>query len=132
MDFKSFSEKYAAEIGGQYREYDGSRSVIIVPLEDGRFQTVTGHVTHNEQYNREMLQLKTKVCALSNAIPFEEILTESADYPYSKFIVEDDFLKVEAIGFLDSISEDEIKEMFAEIAKHADDWEFRITGKDIH
>ncbi len=132
MDFKAFSEKYASEIGGQYRDYDGSRSVIIVPLEDGRFQTVTGHITQNEQYNREMIQLKTKVCSLSNNIPFEELLIESADYPYSKFIVEDDFLKVEAIAFLDSVTEDSIKEMFSEIALHADNWEFRITGKDIH
>ena len=132
MDFKAFSEKYAKEIGGEYRDYDGSRSVIIVPLKDGRFQTVTGHVTQNEEYDREMVQLKTKVCSTSNNIPFEELLTESADYPYSKFIIEDDYLKVEAIAFLSVTSEEVIKEMFMEIAQHADDWEFRITGKDIH
>lgn len=132
MDFKAFSEKYAKEIGGEYRDYDGSRSVVIVPLKDGRFQTVTGHVTHNEEYNREMVQLKTKVCSTSNDIPYEELLTESADYPYSKFMIEDDYLKVEAIAFLSVTSEDVIKEMFMEIAQHADDWEFRITRKDIH
>ena len=127
-----FSEEYAKEIGGEYRDYDGSQSVIIVPLKDGRFQTVTGHLKKNEEYDREMVQLKTKVCSTSNALPFEELLTESADYPYSKFIIEDDYLKVEAIAFLDVTSEEVIKEMFMEIAQHADDWEFRITGKDIH
>ena len=132
MDFKAFSEKYAAEIGGEYREYDDTKSVIIVPLKDGRFQTVTGHLTQNSEYDRQMVQLKTKVCDLSNKIPFEELLTESADYPYSKFIIEDNFLKVEAIAFLEVTSEEVIKEMFMEIAHHADDWEFRITGKDIH
>ncbi len=132
MDFKVFSEEYAKEIGGEYRDYDGSQSVIIVPLKDGRFQTVTGHLKKNEEYDREMVQLKTKVCSTSNALPFEELLTESADYPYSKFIIEDDYLKVEAIAFLDVTSEEVIKEMFMEIAQHADDWEFRITGKDIH
>ena len=47
-------------------------------------------------------------------------------------MIEDDYLKVEAIAFLEVTSEDVIKEMFMEIAQHADDWEFRITGKDIH
>jgi len=132
MDFHNFSQKYAAEIGGEYREYDDTQSVIIMPLPDGRFQTVTGHITDNRDYDRKVVQLKTKVCSTNENIPFKEILNESAHYPYSKFIVEDDFLKVEAIAFLDSLSDSMIKEMFEEIAKHADDWEFRITGKDIH
>ncbi len=132
MDFKKFSEKYASEIGGEYREYDSTQSVIIMPVADGRFQTITGHITHNSDYNRQMIQLKTKVCSLDNEIPFEDLLRESADYPYSKFIIEDGFLKVEAIAFLASTSEEMIKEMFSEIGKHADDWEFKLTGKDIH
>lgn len=131
MDFKKFCKKYADEINGEYREYDDSQSVIIVPLGD-RFQTITGHITHNSEYDREVVQLKTKVCSLAEKIPFDQILTESASYPYSKFIAEDGFLKVEAINFLVNLNEQMIKEMFMEIAKHADDWEFKITGKDIH
>ena len=132
MDLKDFSRKYASEIGGEFREYDTTQSVTIMPVQDGRFQTITGHITHNSEYDRQMIQLKTKVCTLENDIPFEDLLKESADYPYSKFIVEDGFLKVEAIAFLSTTSEDMIKEMFREIGKHADDWEFKITGKDIH
>ncbi|MEM0938570.1 MAG: hypothetical protein AAF600_01975 [Bacteroidota bacterium] len=132
MDFKEFSKQYASEIGGEFREYDNNQSVIVMPLPDGRFQTITGHITHNSEYNRQMIQLKTKVCGLDNEIPYGDLLAESADYPYSKFIAEDGFLKVEAIAFLANTSEDMIKEMFSEIGKHADDWEFKITGKDIH
>ena len=132
MNFKDFCKSYAHEIGGEYRDYDDTQSVIIVPLSDGRFQTITGHITSNQDYGREVVQLKTKVCSLTEPIPFEEILAESASYPYSKFIVEDDFLKVEAIAFLNNLNEEMIKEMFMEIARHADDWEFKITGKDIH
>ncbi|GAB4239035.1 MAG: hypothetical protein Tsb0034_15000 [Ekhidna sp.] len=132
MDFRSFCKQYAEEIEGEYREYDNDRSVIIIPLPGGRFQTVTGHIVHNEEYDREVVQLKTKVCEIKEDIPFEDLLAESASYPYSKFIVEDGFLKVEAIAFSVNLNKDMIKEMFAEIAKHADDWEFRITGKDIH
>ena len=132
MKFDDFCKKYAAEIGGEYREYDDTQSVIIVPLSGGRFQTITGHLKHDEDYDRQVVQLKTKVCGVEENIPFNEILFESANYPYSKFIVEDGFLKVEAIAFLNNLTEEMIKEMFMEIARHADDWEFKITGKDIH
>jgi len=132
MDFAKFCKKYAEEIEGKYQEYDSDQSVIIIPLPENRFQTITGHITYNEHYDREVIQLKTKVCQLSEEIPFEELLVESASYPYSKFIIEEGFLKVEAITFVVNLNEKMIKEMFMEIAKHADDWEFRITGKDRH
>lgn len=132
MDFRKFSRQYAEEIGGDYRDYDETRSVIIVPLNDGRFQTITGHIVPNEIYKRDVLQLKTKVCVLEENIPYHKLLHESADLPYSKFIVEDGFLKVEATTFLHNLTEEMIKEMFVEVANVADDWEFRITGKDIH
>ncbi len=132
MKFKEFCKKYAIDINGEYREYDEHRSIIIIPLADGRVQTVTGHLTENTNYNRQVVQLKTKVCSLSEKIPFEDILTQSAAYPYTKFIIEDGFLMVEAISFMDNLNEDMVREMFQEIAHHADDWEFKITGKDIH
>lgn len=132
MDFTAFSKTYAAEIGGDFREYDDTQSIIIIPLNDGRFQTVIGEITHHEKYNRDMVQIKSTVCAASETIPFEEILQESANYPYAKFFMEENHLKLGASTFLDDTSENTIKEMFSSIAQLADDWEFRITGKDIH
>ncbi|MEP1097473.1 MAG: hypothetical protein ABJG78_20315 [Cyclobacteriaceae bacterium] len=132
MDFKSFSQKYAQEIGGQFREYDETRSVIIFPLEDGRFQTITGHVVLHPHYDREVVRIKTKVCGLNENIPYSDLLAESTNLPYAKFVTEDDFLKVEASTFLVNLNEDMIKEMITEVAHVADSWEFKITGKDIH
>lgn len=132
MDFRKFCKSYASEIGGEFREYDENQSVIIVPLEDERFQTITGHITMHPEYKREVVQLKSKVCSTSEKIPFEEILAVSTEYPYTKCIIEDDFLKVEAICFMINLTENMIKEMIQEVANHADDWEFKITGKDIH
>lgn len=40
MNYRKFSQNYAKEIGGEFREYDDKQSVIIVPLKRGRFQTV--------------------------------------------------------------------------------------------
>jgi len=133
MDYRKFSQKFADEIGGEYREYDQSQSVIIVPLKSGRFQTVTGHIVAHPGYNRDVVHLRSKVCELdAYTIPYVELLTASRDYPYTKFIVEDGFLKVEAINFLVNLTEEMVKEMILEIAHHADDWELKITGKDIH
>ena len=132
MDYKKFSQSYAQEIDGEFREYDDNQSIIIVPLRKDRFQTVTGHIVKHDGYGRDVIHLKSKVCELSYNIPFEECLEASKEYPYTKFIVEDDFLKVEAINFLLNLNEDMVKEMIMEIAQHADDWELRITGKDIH
>ncbi len=132
MDFRSFSKKYAGEIGGEYREYDETRSVIIFPLEGGRFQTITGHIVLHPDYDREVVQIKTKVCGLDENIPYNDVLAESTNLPYSKFVVEDDFLKVEASTFLVNLKEKMVKEMIVEVANVADRWEFRITGKDIH
>ena len=132
MNFRKFSEKYAKEIGGEFREYDDTRSVIIFPLDGDRFQTITGHIVLHPEYDREVVQIKTKVCGLDENIPFENILAVSSNLPYSKFITEDGFLKVEASTFLVNLNEEMVKEMITEVAKVADAWEYRITGKDIH
>jgi len=132
MNYRKFSQSYAKELGGEFREYDETQSVIIVPLKGGRFQTVTGHIVEHPGYKREVVHLKSKVCELTYDIPFHECLEASKDYPYTKFITEDGFLKVEAINFLVNLKDHMVKEMIQEIAQHADDWELKITGKDIH
>lgn len=132
MNYRKLCQNYAKEIDGEFREYDESQSVVIVPLKNGRFQTVTGHITRNESYDRDMLCIKSKVCTMSENIPYDECLEASKDYPYTKFIVDDGFLKVEATSFLVNLKEDMVKEMIQEIAQLADDWELKITGKDIH
>lgn len=132
MDFKKFCKQYATELGGEYREFDDRRSVIIVPLFGDRFQTITGQIVSSEDYSRELLQITTKVCNLKAFIPYEEILEASSHLPYAKFVTGDGFLKVEASSFLINLNEDMVKEMIQEVANVADDWEFRITGEDIH
>jgi len=133
MNYRKFSQNYAKEIGGEFREYDDTQSVIIVPLKNGRFQTVTGHIMEHPDYKREVVHLRSKVCKMNGYdIPYNDLLAASKDYPYTKFIVEDGFLKVEAINFLVNLKDQMVKEMIMEIAQHADDWELKITGKDIH
>lgn len=133
MNFKIFAQKYANEIGGEFRDYDDNQSVIVIRLKNGRFQAVQGNVYPNEQYDgREVVELKTKVCTVEEPFDVVEVLTESASHVYSKFIIEDGFLKVKSAAFMDSVNDARIKEMFQEIGAFADKWELKITGKDIY
>ncbi len=132
MDFVNFSKSFATEINGQYTEYDDKKSVFVIPLPDGRNQTVIAEIFHHEQYQKEVVRVDSKICNLFSPIKYSEILKASQNFVHARFIAEDDFLKAEASFFLDNLEERIIKEMILEVAQVADEWELKITGKDIH
>lgn len=132
MDFKAFAKKYAQEINGDFSEYDDHQSVIVIQLPDERFQAVQGSIVHSPQYGREVLHLKSTVCKESEKINFPNLLSESKENVHTRFVVDDGYLKVEALAFMDSLTEARIKEMIQEVGNVADQWEFKITGKDIY
>ena len=131
MDYQKFAKKYAAEIKGDFNEYDDSQSVIVIPLATERYQAVQGRVFRHEASGRQRLQLKSTICKADEKIDFRNLLAHSADFVYSRFIIDDGFLRIEASNFLDGLSEDRIKEMIQEAGNLADQWELKITGKDI-
>ena len=132
MNFVSFSKQFAKEINGQYTEYDEKKSVFIVPLPDGRNQTVIAEIFHHEQYEREVIRIDSKICNLFSPIKYSEILAASTKFVHARFIAEDSFLKAESSFFMDHLNEVVIKEMILEVAQVADEWELKITGEDIH
>ncbi len=132
MDFKKFSEQFAKDINGSYTEYDERKSVFVIPLPDGRNQTVIASIEYFEEYDREVVRVDSKICPLFSPIKYSEILAASTRFIHARFIAEDEFLKAESSFFLDHLDEDVIKEMILEVAKVADDWELAITGKDVH
>ena len=132
MDYKKFAKKYASEINGDFREYDDTQSVIVIQLPDERFQAVQGKIYQHEKYDREVIELKSTVCKSSEVSDFLAVMEASSQYVHSKFIVEDDYLRVEATAFMDNVNESRIKEMIQEAGNLADEWEFKITGKDIY
>ena len=125
-------EKYALEIGGQFSEYDKFKSVIIVPLNDNRFQAVLGVVKHNEKFDKTGVELSSKVCAFSEDFDLKEMLEENARTCYAKLVIVDDYIKVEGSTFLNNIKEEGIKEIIQEVATVADEWEYKLTGRDIN
>lgn len=130
--FNKFMEEYSLEIGGQFSEYDKNKSVIIVPLSDNRFQAVLGVVKFNERYNKTAIEFSSKVCPYTDDIEGKKLLEENAKTCYAKFVVVDDFVKVEGSAFLDNMKEEGLKEIIQEVANVADDWEYKLTGKDIN
>jgi len=132
MDLTAFMKKYADQIGGQFTEYDPSHSIIIVPVSGNRFQTVVGTIRKNDLYNRSLITLNSKVCAVKAGIDFKMLLEQSAYFNYCRFIITENHLQIEAVTALDTVTESTIQEMLQEVANLADQYELKLTDTDIH
>jgi hypothetical protein len=132
FNFSELMEKIAEDIGGQFSEYDKYKSVIIVPLEENRYQAVVGVLKHSEKLNKTRLEFSSKVCQLSESVDLKELLMENAKTCYARFVIVDDYVRVEGSAFLESLTESGIKEIIDEVARMADAWELKLTGMDVH
>ncbi|MEQ8925323.1 MAG: hypothetical protein RLO81_05885 [Fulvivirga sp.] len=132
MDLNAFMESYADEIGGTYSEYDIRTSIIIVPLPDERFQTVLGKLKHSQRYDRLGIEFSSKVCQYEDGLDLKLLLTENANLNHAKFAIVEDFIHVEASSFVESATEEILKEIIQEVANVADEYEFKLTGADVH
>lgn len=132
FNFSELMEKIANDIGGQYSEYDKYKSVIIVPLEGNRYQAVVGVLKLNEKLNKTRLEFSSKVCQLNDNVDLKELLMENAKTCHARFVIIDDYVRVEGAIFLESANEDVVKEIIDEVANMADAWELRFTGLDVH
>jgi len=132
FNFNEFMERFAEEIGGQFSEYDHSKSVIIVPLEENRFQAVLGVIKYNEKFKKMGIEFSSKVCPFSDDIDCKQLVIENAKTCYAKFVIVDDFIKVEGSTFLETTMEEGMKEIIKEVAQLADEWELKLTGLDVN
>ena len=132
FDFNLFMESLADEIGGQFSEYDKSKSVIIVPLDDNRFQAVLGVMKFNEKFSKMGVEFSSKVCPYADDIDCKQLVMENAKSCYAKFVIVDDFVKVEGSAFLENIKPEGLKQIIQEVAQMADEWEYKLTGLDVN
>lgn len=132
MDLSLIMKKYADQIGGQFTQYDTIQSIIIIPVSGGRFQTVLGTIKKNDLYNRELITFNSKVCSSSLSIDFKMLLEQTAFFNYCRFVINQNYLQIEAVASLQNLSEETIKEMLQEVANLADQYEMKLTGSDIH
>jgi hypothetical protein len=125
-------KKYADQIGGQYTDYDQSKSVIVVPLDKSRFQTVLAQTQKSPVSGRDQAIFTSKVCEFRASMDLKSLLEQNGNFDYSKFVLEDGFLKVEASCLANSASEEQVREMIQEVAQLADHYEDKLTGLDLH
>ncbi|UII20397.1 YbjN domain-containing protein [Fulvivirga ligni] len=132
MDLNAFMQSYADEIGGEYSEYDSKTSIIIVPLSDERFQTVLGKLKYSPRFDRLSIEFVSKVCQLEEKMDLRGLLEENSNLIHSRFVISDNYINVEASNFVDSATEEILKEIIQEVANVADEYEFKLTGEDVH
>ena len=132
MKIMDYVQQYAEQIGGQYTDYDHSKSVVVVPITGSRFQTVLAITQTSAVSGRNQALFSSKVCEYTNGLDLKNLLEQNANFDYSKFVLEEGFLKIEASCLENSVSQDQIKEMIQEVAQLADHYELKLTGKDVH
>jgi hypothetical protein len=125
-------KQYADQIGGQFTDYDHTKSVIVVPLDKSRFQTVLAVTQKSAVSGRDQAVFTSKVCEFNTSIDLKMLMEQNASFDYSKFVVEDGYLKVEASCLPSTASEAQVQEMIQEVAQLADHYEYKLTGQDIH
>ena len=131
MDLRAFMRRYADEIGGEYNEYSPEFIIIIIPVSGGRAQTVLAEVRNNDLYNRKLITFTSKVCAAQNEIDYRSILAQTSFLNYSRFVIAENYLQVQAVAPFDNLAEAAVKEMLQEVANVADQFELKITGADV-
>lgn len=131
MNLFQIIQDYSEQIGGTYTKYDDEKCIIIVPLKDNRFQTVICVTGTSKVSGKPRLYFSSKVTNSADNIDTKELMSQNKNFDYSRFIIDDNQLKVEASCLADSATADEIKFMVQEVAQLADQYEFRLTGKDI-
>jgi hypothetical protein len=132
MDVMKYVEQYAEQIGGQYTDYDHTKSVVVVPINGSRFQTVLALTQQSPVSRRNRALFTSKVCEVSSSLDLKTLLEQNANFDYSKFVLHDGFIKIEASCLAEHVNEDQVKEMIQEVAQLADHYELKLTGKDIH
>src|SRR5882672_4490057 len=128
MNFFSFVKQYADQVGGQFTEYDDTKSIVVMPVAEGRFQTVLLLLQNTKSSGKQRGILTSKVCELTPNTNAKELLELNATFDYGKFLIDAGNLKVEATFPTDGASQEEIKYMIQEVANIADEFEMKLTG----
>jgi hypothetical protein len=132
MNLFNAIKDYADQIGGTFTDYDHSKAIIVVPLNNGRFQTVLATLEKSKISGKQRAVFTSKIGEFNSTTDAKDLLVQNGNFDYSRFILEDGQLKVEASCLSESATDDEVKFMVQEVAQLADHYEMKFTGKDIH
>jgi hypothetical protein len=128
-----FFTELAEELGGIYLDYTGDSGAMNLKLPNGRTQSVKSFI--KDKGEGDMIIFMSKICRLDefpDKIDFRKMLELNHTLVYSKIVIDEDYMEVEADANLELSNREEIKYIIREVAKVADDLENEITGQDIY
>ena len=134
MNLQAYMQSLAEGINGSFSEYDEHTSVVVVPLADGRYQSVKGESQTLDDGHTQVVCFSSYVCSYHENLNFRNFLSENQKLRYSKFSIDEEFVQVEASVFIEFLTEDNqdyLISMIREIAEQADVWEHKLTGLDV-
>jgi hypothetical protein len=134
MDLQAYMQSLAEGINGSFSEYDEHTSVVVVPLEDGRYQSVKGELQTLDDGRTQVVCFSSYVCSYHENLNFRNFLSENQKLRYSKFSIHEEFVQVEASVFIEFMTvdnQDYLMNAIREIAEQADAWEHKLTGLDV-
>ena len=134
MNLQMYMQSLSEGLNGSFSEYDDNTSVIVVPLQDGRYQSVKGTSKMLDDGRTEVVSFSSYVCSYHENLDFKNFLSENQNLRYSKFTIDEEFVQVEASVFIEFLTEnnqDFLMKMIREIAEQADSWEHKLTGLDV-
>ena len=134
MNLQAYMQSLAEGINGSFSEYDEHTSVVVVPLADGRYQSVKGELQTLDDGHTQVVCFSSYVCSYHENLNFRNFLSENQKLRYSKFSIDEEFVQVEASVFIEFLTEDNqdyLISMIREIAEQADVWEHKLTGLDV-
>ena len=132
VNVMNYARQYAEEIGGQFTDYDHTKAVIVVPLDGGRFQTILAVARASSTSGEGQVIFTSKICEFDSSIDLKDLLERNLTFDYSKFVLDEGYLKMQASCIGSTATEDLVKEMITEVATLADQYEFKLTGQDVH
>jgi len=88
MNIMNYVQQYAEQIGGQFTDYDHSKSVVVVPLNGSRYQTVLAITQTSAVSGRDQAVFTSKVCEFAPNIDLKNLLEQNANFDFSKFVLE--------------------------------------------
>ncbi len=134
MNLQAYMQSLAEGINGSFSEYDEHTSVVVVPLQDGRYQSVKGTLETLEDGHTQVFCFSSYVCSYHDNLNFRNFLSENQKLRYSKFSIDEEFVQVEAsvfVEFLTEANQEYLIRAIREIAEQADAWEQKLTGLDV-
>ena len=111
------------------RRRDDSHAMACCPAHEDRTPSLSvSRGTKQPVVFMCSLIFSSKVCQLTNSVDLKELLMENAKTCYARFVIVDDYVRVEGATFLETVNESGLKEIIDEVAKLADAWELKLTG----